>query len=67
MLLNKKPQAKDKDMDPQACLNEMLRAIERDDMVEARRALADLMKWHAEGGFMPDLGLALLTLADAAD
>ena len=54
-------------MDPQACLNEMLRAIERDDMVEARRALADLMKWLAEGGFMPDLGLALLTLADAAD
>jgi len=52
-------------MDPQACLNEMLRAIERADMAETRRTLADLMRWHAQGGFIPDLGLALLCLADA--
>ena len=35
------------------------------DVAETRRTLADLMRWHAQGGFIPDLGLALLCLADA--
>jgi hypothetical protein len=34
-------------------------------VAETRRTLADLMRWHAQGGFMPDLGLALLSIADA--
>jgi hypothetical protein len=60
-------QPKEKGIDPQACLNEMLRAIEQADMVEARRTLADLVNWHVAGELMPDLRIALLALGGADD
>jgi hypothetical protein len=47
-------------MDPQACLNELIRLALctswDDDVNELAVALVD---WHAKGGFLPDLKVAL--------
>jgi hypothetical protein len=54
--------AMDPAMDPQACLNRLFHAVQEAEFVQAQWALCDLLAWHAKGGHMPDLGLALLAL-----
>lgn len=40
-------------MDPDACMERLIRALERRDFSEARWALSDLTGWLDKGGFPP--------------
>jgi hypothetical protein len=52
-------------MDPQVCLNELIRAVYRGDKDEAAERLCDLLDWRGnKSGFLPDLGVALKTLIE---
>jgi hypothetical protein len=48
-------------MDPQACLNELIRrCLSPDPEPDVLNEYADaLVNWHAQGGFLPDLKVAL--------
>jgi hypothetical protein len=46
-------------MDPQACLNELIRAALASDDDEVADLAAALVTWHERGGFEPSLNQSL--------
>lgn len=52
-------------MDPNACLERLIRAILTDDFDESRAAYVDLLTWCRAGGFSPDRFQTEPTLANA--
>jgi hypothetical protein len=42
-------------MDPDACLERMLSALDDNDPAEARDACSDLLSWLVGGGFAPSI------------
>jgi hypothetical protein len=46
-------------MDPQACLLHLLRSLWQHETEDAQTAFDDLIEWHRNGGFTPDLKRAL--------
>ena len=53
-------------MDPDACLDRLLRAVNSADTDELRSAANDLADWIDKGGFVPDGSIYLPDLEDSA-